>query len=190
MRGRIHADADLAPAVIPAAVLNEVFAHAREAEPEECCGLIIGDDRERHRRVVRCRNDMTLHHRRDPTAFPRDGGEAFHMNEQDYLLAEEEAETRGEMVTCVYHSHVGCGAYFSDLDPEFAEEPLFPFPAADHLVVSVIGGEVVDQALFQCHPSESSALKPAESSGRQSAGSSARRTRPRFVGRAVVHGCA
>ena len=174
MRSRIDPDADLPAAVIPAAVLNEVFAHAREEEPEECCGLITGDERVRHRRVVRCRNDMTLHHRRDPAAYPRDGGEAFHMNEQDYRAAEHEADTRGEKITCVYHSHVGCGAYFSELDQEFAEQPAFPFPDADHLVVSVIGGQVVDQALFQRRPAGALASEP----------------RPVFVGRAVVHGAA
>jgi len=174
LRSRIDPDADLPAAVIPAAVLNEVFAHAREEEPEECCGLITGDDRVRHRRVVRCRNDMTLHHRRDPAAYPRDGGEAFHMNEQDYLAAGDEAGARGEKITCVYHSHVGCGAYFSELDQEFAEQPLFPFPEADHLVVSVIGGQVVDLALFQRRP----------------AGPSHAEHRPAFVGRPVVHGLA
>ena len=171
VRSRIDADADLPAAVISAAVLNEIFAHAREEEPEECCGLITGDEHVRHRRVVRCRNDMTLHHRRDPDAYPRDGGEGFHMNEQDYRAAEEEARARGEKVTCVYHSHVGCGAYFSELDQEFAEQPLFPFPDADHLVVSVIGGKVVDQALFQRRP-----VRPDEWQG--------------FVGRPVVHGLA
>jgi proteasome lid subunit RPN8/RPN11 len=126
--------------------------------------LITGDERVRHRRVVRCRNDMTLHHRRDPDQHPRDGTQGFYMNEQDYMKAEAEAEARGERVTCVYHSHVGCGAYFSELDQEFAEQSLFPFPDADHLVVSVVGGKVVEQALFQ----------------RQVA-------RVLFIGRSVVH---
>jgi proteasome lid subunit RPN8/RPN11 len=164
VKSRIESDATLAPAVLGATVLNEIFAHALEADPEECCGLITGDERVRHRRVVRCRNDMTLHHRRDPDQHPRDGTQGFYMNEQDYMKAEAEAEARGERVTCVYHSHVGCGAYFSELDQEFAEQSLFPFPDADHLVVSVVGGKVVEQALFQ----------------RQVA-------RVLFIGRSVVH---
>ncbi|HTY18413.1 MAG TPA: Mov34/MPN/PAD-1 family protein [Myxococcota bacterium] len=184
MRGRIEVDGDLAPVVIPAEVLNEVFAHAREAEPEECCGLITGDVRLRHRVVVRCRNDMTLHHRRDPGTYPRDGTEAFHMNEQDYLAAEREASTRGEDVTCVYHSHVGCGAYFSELDQEFAEQPHFPFPHADHLVVSVIGGKVGDPVLFERRRGEA----PGRwRTGRRGA-SAGRDGLPGFVGRGVMHG--
>ena len=149
MRRRIEVDAELAPVLIPAAVLNEVFAHARESEPEECCGLITGDDQEPYRHVVRCRNDMTQKHRRDPVDFPRDGREGFYMNELDYLRAEDDAEGRGERITCVYHSHVEAGAYFSEMDQDFAAQPLFPFPEADHLVVAVIGAKVVEQAVFR-----------------------------------------
>lgn len=134
---------------MPVDVLNEVFAHAREAEPEECCGLITGDDALPYRHVVRCRNDMTRHHQRDPESYPRDGRQGFYMNEQDYLRAEDDAQDRGERITAVYHSHVEAGAYFSEMDQDFASEPLFPFPDAHHLVVSVVGGKVVDQAVFR-----------------------------------------
>jgi len=151
-RRRIEVDPALAPVVIPVAVLHEVFAHAREAVPEECCGLITGTPDARHRHVVRCRNDMTQNHRRDPARYPRDGAQGFYMNELDYLRAADEAEQRGERVTCVYHSHVGCAAYFSETDQEFAEQPLFPFPDADHLVVSVVQGQVVEQAIFRREP--------------------------------------
>jgi adenylyltransferase/sulfurtransferase len=151
VRRRIEVDLELPPVLVPATVLNEVFAHAREADPEECCGLVTGDDAHPWRQVVRCRNDMTRHHQRDPEAYPRDGRQGFYMNEQDYLRVEDEAQARGERVTCVYHSHVDAGAYFSEMDQDFASEALFPFPDADHLVVSVVGGKVVDQALFRRH---------------------------------------
>jgi adenylyltransferase/sulfurtransferase len=164
VRRRIEVDLALAPVLMPAALLNEVFAHAREADPEECCGLITGPDEGSYRHVVRCRNDMTLWHQRDSVTYPRDGRQGFYMNEQDYLRAEDEAGARGERILCVYHSHVECGAYFSEMDQDFAEQPLFPFPDADHLVVAVIGGKVVDQALFRREPGGG-----------------------RFVGRAVTH---
>ena len=86
----------LEPAVLPTAVLNEIFAHAREADPEECCGLILGTAQARYQRVVRCRNDMTAWHQRDPETYPRDGTQGFYMSELDYLRAEEEARARGE----------------------------------------------------------------------------------------------
>ena len=149
MRRRIEVDPALDPVVFPTSLLNEVFAHAREADPEECCGLITGGGDARYQHVVRCRNDMTAWHERDPETYPRDGTQGFYMNEQDYLRADEEASACGEQVTCVYHSHVECGAYFSEMDQDFALQELFPFPDADHLVVAVIGGKVVNQVLFR-----------------------------------------
>jgi len=134
---------------IPVLILNEVYAHARESLPEECCGLLIGCAEAPFQRAVRCRNDMTLHHRRDPKRFPRDGREGFFMNEQDYLHALREAEAEGATVTAVYHSHVDCGAYFSEMDQDFATQPLYPFPRADHLVVAMSGGKIIDQNLFR-----------------------------------------
>jgi proteasome lid subunit RPN8/RPN11 len=139
----------LEPVAIPVLILNEVYAHARESLPEECCGLIIGSTDQPYRRAVRCRNDMTLHHRRDPKRFPRDGREGFFMNEQDYLRALHEAEEEGAAVTAVYHSHVDCGAYFSEMDQDFATQPLYPFPRAEHLVVAMSGGKIIDQNLFR-----------------------------------------
>lgn len=152
MRRRIEVDPNLDPVVLPTSVLNEIFAHAREVTPEECCGLITGGDDARYQHVVRCRNDMTLWHRRDSETYPRDGTQGFYMNEQDYLRADEAASARGERVTCVYHSHVECGAYFSEMDQDFASQELFPFPDADHLVVAVTAGKVVDQVLFRREP--------------------------------------
>lgn len=131
----------------PRPVLSEICAHALETLPEECCGLVLGTADERYRSVTRCRNDATARHRRDPERFARDGREAFHMNEIDTLEALERAEARGERVTVVYHSHVNCGAYFSELDQEYAEPE--PFPGAEHLVVSMVGGRVQDLSLFR-----------------------------------------
>ena len=71
---------------------------------------------------------MTRRHLADPLTHPRDGRAAFWMNESDYLHAQALAEAAGEEVTAVYHSHVDVGAYLSELDLEYAEHALFPFP--------------------------------------------------------------
>lgn len=149
MPQRVNPDPSLEAIAMPAQMLNEVYAHARETLPEECCGLIVGTPKEPHRVAIRCRNDMTLHHQRDAVAFPRDGRQGFFMNETDYLEADREAAARGERVTVVYHSHVDCGAYFSAMDQDFAARPLYPFPDADHLVVGLAGGHVKEQGLFR-----------------------------------------
>ncbi len=149
MRERILVDRSLAPATVSARVLADLHEHARETHPEECCGLVLGSARGRLERVVRCRNEMTRLHRQDAAQYPRDGREAFHMNEADVLQAQKFADAEGLAVTGVYHSHADAGPYFSTLDQEFAAQPGFPFPDARHLVVSVLEGLVTEAAVFE-----------------------------------------
>jgi proteasome lid subunit RPN8/RPN11 len=134
---RIEVDRSLDPVGIPAVIASELLQHARETLPEECCGLILGRKTRDYRRLVRCRNDMNRRHGEDPAAFPRDASAAYWMSEIDYLHAWQEARTQGEDVTAVYHSHVGGGAYLSDMDLEYARHALFPFPGVDQIVVAV-----------------------------------------------------
>ena len=146
---RIDVDEALPSVEIPRRILNDLYAHAIETLPDECCGLIVGTDEDRFQRLVRCRNEMTMHHRQDPVEFPRDGSEAFYMNSLDYMMVQEEAEARGARVTAVYHSHVGVGAYLSGMDLAYAESASFPFPDADHIVVAVFDRKVDSVAFFR-----------------------------------------
>ncbi len=141
MGRRVDVDDTREPAELPRDVLHELYAHARETLPEECCGLILGHDDERFARVVRCRNEMTRLHRADPHHYPLDGTQAFWMNAADYYTAHTEAQAMGQRVTAVYHSHVDShsagGVYLSDMDLAYAEHALFPFPDAVQLVIAV-----------------------------------------------------
>ena len=148
-RERIDLEPGRPPLTISRRSLNELCAHARETQPEECCGLITGDEHDRFRSVYRCRNEMTRNHQQDPVTYPRDGRKAFYMNETDYMKASRDAESRGERVTAVYHSHVGAGAYFSEMDQEFAEHRLFPFPNVAHIVIAVFEGQVTQLGVFE-----------------------------------------
>jgi proteasome lid subunit RPN8/RPN11 len=96
---------------------------------------------------------MTRLHESDPSQYPRDGRQAFHMNEMDYMGVERDALARGEFVTGVYHSHVdiSAGVYFSEMDQSFAAQPLFPFPDASHVVLSVCD-RVVTTGVFDRDP--------------------------------------
>ena len=152
MKGRIHATRDLPPRVVPIRVLNEMRGHALETHPEECCGLLVGPAPGRFEEVHRCRNEMTRLHRQDPVTWPRDGRQAFHMNEIDYQRVERHADEGGQHVTGVYHSHVDAAAYFSEVDQAFVRDPLFPFPAAEHVVLAVLERKVVDAAVFWLDP--------------------------------------
>lgn len=149
MARRVDVDQTLAPVRMPARILHELSQHALETLPEECCGLIVGNSLERYLRLVRCRNDMTTKHQNDPTEYPRDGRAAFYMNQHDYLKAWRDAEEAGENVTAVYHSHVGAGAYLSELDVAHAVHTGFPFPAADQIVVPIYERVVRDVGVFR-----------------------------------------
>ncbi len=148
MDERIEVDRNLDPLTMPVRLLNEMKEHAREEHPYECCGLVLGPGPRRFESVHRCRNEMTRLHQQDPERYPRDATEAFHMNESDYLEVQTQAEERGLLVSAVYHSHADAGLYFSRLDQEYALNPVFPFPEACHIVISVMEHRVQGSAVF------------------------------------------
>jgi adenylyltransferase/sulfurtransferase len=152
--GPVEVDPKLAPVVIPGRLLNEIYTHALESLPEECCGLLSGKGPGRFDAIHRCRNEMTRLHRQDPVAYPRGGERAFHMNEFDYVRVQRDAEAAGARVTGVYHSHVEAGAYFSDDDQESALQELYPFPKVDHIVIAVMDHAVREVAAFRWVPEE------------------------------------
>ena len=149
VRTRIELNPDLEPVCVPGRVLNELCSHALETQPEECCGLITGSGQTPYASVYRCRNEMTRMHRSDPEQHPRDGREAFWMNANDLLSCQKQAEAQGHVVNAVYHSHVGAGAYLSELDQAFAEHELFPFPDAAQVVVAVWSRKVFRLGIFE-----------------------------------------
>jgi proteasome lid subunit RPN8/RPN11 len=146
---RVDLDPELESRLIPSDILNEICRHALDVAPEECCGLLLGGDRDSTHRVVRVTNVMTKMHVADPDAFPRDARHAYYMSEIEYLHAIEEATARDEHVAAVYHSHFGQGCYLSPDDVAFASHPLFPFPEAGQIVVSLLDGKVQDVGIFE-----------------------------------------
>jgi proteasome lid subunit RPN8/RPN11 len=148
----IELNPSLGPAIIPGRIMQELYAHARVAAPEECCGLITGTDAEPFLTAHRITNSMNRMHHQDPVAFPRDNHEAFYMAEPEVIEVARMAEDQGQGVTAVYHSHVGSGVYLSSDDVSFAEHPLFPFPGVAQLVISVLGETVEGAGLFLYDP--------------------------------------
>ncbi|MEM9174493.1 MAG: Mov34/MPN/PAD-1 family protein [Myxococcota bacterium] len=149
MPERVDLSTELESRSIPNDILHEICQHALDVAPEECCGLLLGDDDVWARRVVRITNVMTKMHAADPAAFPRDARHAYYMSEVEYLKAVQDAVTRDERVTAVYHSHFGQGCYLSPDDVAFATHPLFPFPKAAQIVVSLLDGEVKQAGIFE-----------------------------------------
>lgn len=134
---------------MPSDVLHEICRHALDVAPEECCGFVLGDAKEPFVRSVRITNIMNKKHLEDPKAFPRNAQFAYYMAETEYQKALEEAERRSEYVSAVYHSHIAEGCYLSVDDVSFAVHPLFPFPEAAQIVVSVLAERIKKVGYFE-----------------------------------------
>jgi proteasome lid subunit RPN8/RPN11 len=130
-------------------VIGEVFAHAVECYPEECCGLALGPPGSAPERVVRCTNVQNRQLSRGESTL--DASRAFWIDERELLDATRDAEAEGKTILLIYHSHVDSAAYFSQQDLRGAlgldGAPLWPDAA--QLVVSVRDGVVREAALFE-----------------------------------------
>ncbi|HJU54888.1 MAG TPA: M67 family metallopeptidase [Pyrinomonadaceae bacterium] len=72
--------------------VDEMFAHAREVIPAECCGLVGGNRREA-RAVYRLRNVA-----RDPLV-------GYEAAPEELFAAQRDMRERGQELLGIYHSH-------------------------------------------------------------------------------------
>lgn len=131
--------------------LAAVAAHAREAYPEECCGVILGGgDGDRVHRLVNIQNRL---HAADPETFPRDARTAYTVEPRELDAVLEGAVRAGMAFKALYHSHPDHDAYFSQEDRACATpfgEPTWPDTA--QVVVSVMDGSVGRVAVYAWDP--------------------------------------
>lgn len=142
-------DPSLPRVVLPAPIVLEVFAHARECYPEECCGLFIGSVGGPPGRAVRCTNVQGLRHSRGESRL--DARHGFWIDELEQQQVLRAAEADGEVLLAIYHSHVDTAAYFShtDLGAAIGPDGGPIWPGVAQLVVSVQDGEVQDCGYFE-----------------------------------------
>lgn len=82
--------------------IDDMFAHGREAAPDECCGLLAG------RRGVIERNIRAKNLQASPTRYSIDPA--------DHFAAIHDARSRGQSVIGAYHSHPATRAIPSESD--------------------------------------------------------------------------
>jgi proteasome lid subunit RPN8/RPN11 len=127
--------------------LAAIHAHACEAYPDECCGMLIA--RAGHEEVVRVTNIQNELHAQDPEQFPRTAVIAYTMGPEaaPFLVRSERGELR---LLAIYHSHPDHDAYFSEEDRKQAfggwDEP--NYPQAAQIVLSVRNREVCATKVF------------------------------------------
>lgn len=104
---------------ISQALVDEMIAHARADDPNECCGLIGGKDGEA---ITLHRTENTAH---SPLRYEMDPMELYRV----YTAIEED----GQEVISIYHSHTRTKAYPSQTDINLAKG----WPDAVYIIVSL-----------------------------------------------------
>lgn len=104
--------------------VNEMYAHAHEAVPEECCGLVGGI------------NDVALsvYRLRNVAREPLAGYEAA---PEDLFAAQRQIRHRGEQLVAIYHSHPRS----SEPEPSETDVRMAYYPSAIYFIIGFEGEE-------------------------------------------------
>ena len=106
-------------------LFDQIIAHAREASPEECCGLIGGLSEGRVQTIYRSRNVAG-----DPLT-------SYEAAPEDLFAAQRAMRERGEQLLAIYHSHPRS----ADPQPSATDVRLAYYPSAVYLIVGLGGPE-------------------------------------------------
>lgn len=100
------------------AYVDEIIAHAREDAPNECCGIIAGNDG----------HATQLYRAINAEASPY----RYNVDPKDLLRIYRDLDDQDWDVLCIYHSHTHTDAYPSPTDVRLAA-----WPDAYYLIVSL-----------------------------------------------------
>ena len=133
---------------IPDEVLNDIYRHARDEFPNECCGWLVGP---RDAREVSRARPATNAYKPEllPTGDTRTAERAYVMEEHDIFELYQTLDG-DEPPKVIYHSHPTGKAYFSETDQMVARSPWGDGPAYPvmQLVIGLDGERVVESRLF------------------------------------------
>ena len=160
---------------IPDDALAEVYRHARDEFPNECCGWLTGprggDAVTAARRATNA-YDPASH----PTASDRSAETAYVIAGADLLALNRDLDDSDNPPLVIYHSHPNGKAYFSETDrkvatytdnydpdgPPYPEFPVFPVL---QLVVGIDAERVVEARLYDWSESEMKFVEVAAFAG-------------------------
>ncbi len=149
MSGDAAPDNPDVPFEIGEQALREIFAHARNCFPNECCGWIAGTRGTALADMVRvCANAQ-------PSA-PHAEAISDRTAETAYVIAGEDLIALSKTIDSeqpakiIYHSHPNGRAYFSATDRQVATSPWGDGPSypVQQLVVGITADAIVEAALF------------------------------------------
>lgn len=105
--------------------VSDLVAHARESAPDECCGLIGGEENGNVRNIYRLRN---------ASASPE---VAYEAAPEELFAAQREMRRRGEQLLAIYHSHPRAITPV----PSETDVRLAYYPSAVYLIIGLGGNE-------------------------------------------------
>ena len=148
-RAAVLVDPEGGRATLPVELLNELFSHARECYPDECCGILTGPAGGEAVEQTRCTNVQDLRHSEGESEL--DAGHGFWIDERELLPALQRARARGHDLLTVYHSHIDTEVYLSreDLRGALGDDGTPLWPGVGQGVISVQQGEVRGAGLFE-----------------------------------------
>ncbi len=94
---------------LPEKFIDEMIGHAREEAPNECCGIIAGQDGLAVK-LFRARNSETSPYN-------------YNVDSQDLFRIHRECDGNGWEFLAIYHSHTASEAYPSSTDVRLAFWP-------------------------------------------------------------------
>jgi proteasome lid subunit RPN8/RPN11 len=137
----------MTPIAIPGDVRAAIYAHARAAFPDECCGYLVGAtagaaDENAVDAAIACRNAQAdgAH----PIAPERGADTGFVIAGAELLRFARSFDT-DRPARIIYHSHTNGLAYLSDVDRQMAAGPAYP---VQHVVIGVTAAAVTEAAQF------------------------------------------
>jgi proteasome lid subunit RPN8/RPN11 len=116
--------------LLTAAHLNEILSHAEESSPDECCGLIGGDNNGRTQSIYRLTNVAS------------NAEVAYEAAPEELFAAQRQMRERGESLLAIYHSHPRA----TQPSPSETDVRLAYYPAATYLIVGLAGPQPVVNA--------------------------------------------
>ncbi|HMR08537.1 MAG TPA: Mov34/MPN/PAD-1 family protein [Polyangiaceae bacterium] len=126
-----------------------VDAYARN---EEACGYISGpsSDGLLADEAIELENLANKYHQVDPEGHPRTGHDYFKINALKFERAIAAGQQAGRPLKVFFHSHLDCGAYFSEEDAASMTLGGTGEPSYDlaYLVTAVDAGKVTAHKLF------------------------------------------
>ncbi len=118
-------------------VASRIRDHSVETYPNECCGALLGSEKDDHRDVVEI---LPLKNQRDDSPRNR-----FSITPDDVRDADAAARRSGLELLGWYHSHPDAPARPSEFDREHA------WPWYSYIIVSVQKGEPRDTTSWRLH---------------------------------------